>query len=131
VAKSTIQQYIRQAISPLTAKQTWATFLRNHAKGIWAVDFLQTYDLFIRAIFVFVVIELGSRRLVHFVVTRFLTGLKELSFWPGSGQNRENDERIDREPKISGFESQTTREDRDFRLLSRPTRAHIAKCDVS
>jgi len=66
-----------------------------------------------------------------FLFSQYMTGLKELSFWPGSGQNRENDERDDREPKISGFESQTTREDRDFRLLSRPTRAHVAKCDAS
>jgi putative transposase len=57
------------ALSP-PSKQTWATFLRNHAKDIWAVDFLQTHDLFFRAIFVFVVIELGSRRLLHFGVTR-------------------------------------------------------------
>ncbi|MCL7455558.1 MAG: integrase, partial [Anaerolineae bacterium] len=45
VAKSTIQKYIRQVRSPLATKQTWATFLRNHAKDIWAVDFLQGYDL--------------------------------------------------------------------------------------
>jgi putative transposase len=70
VAKSTIQAYINQVRSPVPTKQTWATFLRNHAKDIWAVDFLQTYDLFFRAIFVFVVIELGSRRLLHFGVTR-------------------------------------------------------------
>jgi transposase InsO family protein len=70
VAKNTIQRYIYQVRSPLSTKQTWATFLRNHAKDIWAVDFLQTYDLFFRAIFVFVVIELGSRRLVHYRVTR-------------------------------------------------------------
>jgi len=70
VAKSTIQKYINQVRSPIPTKQTWATFLRNHAQDIWAVDFLQTYDLFFRAIFVFVVIHLGSRRLVHFGVTR-------------------------------------------------------------
>jgi hypothetical protein len=70
VAKSTIQAYINQVRSPVPTKQTWATFLRNHAKDIWAVDVLQTYDLFFRAIFVFVVIELGSRRLLHFGVTR-------------------------------------------------------------
>ena len=70
VAKSTIQRYIYQVRGPLSTKQTWSTFLRNHAKDIWAVDFLQTYDLFFRAIFVFVVIELGSRRLLHFGVTR-------------------------------------------------------------
>jgi transposase InsO family protein len=70
VAKSTIQRWINQVRSPVPTSQTWGTFLRNHAKDIWAVDFLQTYDLFFRAIFVFVVIELGSRRLVHFGVTR-------------------------------------------------------------
>jgi len=69
VAKSTIQRYINEVRSPVSTKQTWATFLRNHAQDIWAVDFLQTYDLFFRAIFVFVVIELGSRRLLHFGVT--------------------------------------------------------------
>ena len=70
VAKSTIQRYINRVRSPVPTRQTWATFLRNHAKDIWAVDFLQAYDLFFRAIFVFVVIELGSRRLLHFGVTR-------------------------------------------------------------
>ena len=52
------------------SKQTWATFLRNHASQIWACDFLQTYDIFFRTVFVFVIIELGSRRVVHFGVTR-------------------------------------------------------------
>ena len=52
------------------AKQTWATFLRKHASQIWACDFLQTYDVFFRTVFVFVIIELGSRRVVHFGVTR-------------------------------------------------------------
>jgi hypothetical protein len=70
VAKSTIQRYIDEACGPLSTKQTWSTFLRNHAQDIWACDFLQTYDLFFRTIFVFVVIELESRRLVHFGVTR-------------------------------------------------------------
>lgn len=45
VAKSTIQKYIKQARPSVSTKQTWATFLRDHAKDIWAVDFLQTYDL--------------------------------------------------------------------------------------
>jgi hypothetical protein len=58
VAKSTIQSYIHQVRSPVPTCQTWGTFLRNHAKDIWAVDFLKAYDLFFRAIFVFAVIEL-------------------------------------------------------------------------
>jgi transposase InsO family protein len=52
------------------SSQTWATFLRDHASEIWACDFLQTYDIFFRALFVFVMIELGSRPVVHYGVTR-------------------------------------------------------------
>jgi putative transposase len=70
VSKSTVQKYIYKVRKLGTPKQTWATFLRNHAREIWACDILQTYDLFFRTLFVFVIIELGSRRLVHFGVTR-------------------------------------------------------------
>ena len=62
--------YINQVRSPIPARQMRATFLRNHAEDIWAVDFLQTYDLFFRATFVSVAIHLGSRRLAYFGVTR-------------------------------------------------------------
>ena len=70
VAKSTIQRYLRDIRGPLASKQSWATFLRNHASQIWACDFLQTYDLFFRPLFVFVIVALGSRQIVHFAVTR-------------------------------------------------------------
>jgi putative transposase len=70
VSKSTVQKYIYEVRNPGSPKQTWVTFLRNHAREIWACDFLQTYDLFFRSLFVFFIIELGSRRLVHFGVTR-------------------------------------------------------------
>jgi putative transposase len=53
--------------------QSWGTFLRNHASEIWACDFLQTYDALFRSIFVFVIIELESRRVVHVNVTRHPT----------------------------------------------------------
>ena len=69
-SKSTIQKHMYEVRTPGSPKQTWATFLRNHAKEIWASDFLQTYDLLFRTVFVFVIIELGSRRLVHYGVTR-------------------------------------------------------------
>jgi putative transposase len=70
VSKSTIQKYMKGVRESLTSKQTWATFLRDHASQIWACDFLQTYDVFFCTVFVFVIIELGSRRVVHFGVTR-------------------------------------------------------------
>ena len=69
VSKSAIQKYIQQVRGP-NSSQNWATFLRNHAGQMWTCDFLQTYDIFFRTIFVFVIIELGSRRVVHFGVTR-------------------------------------------------------------
>lgn len=50
--------------------QTWATFLANHANEIWACDFVQTYDLFFRTVFVYFIVELGSRKVVHYGVTR-------------------------------------------------------------
>ena len=52
-------QEVRERRGP---QQTWATFLRNHASEIWACDFLQTFDLLFRTLFVFVIAELGSRR---------------------------------------------------------------------
>jgi putative transposase len=70
VARSTVQKYLQGLRSAGPGNQTWATFLRNHASEIWACDFLQTYDALFRTIFVFVIIELGSRRVVHFTVTR-------------------------------------------------------------
>jgi putative transposase len=70
VSKRTIQRYMRTMHSPRPPGQTWATFLHNHAAQIWACNFVQTYDLFFRAIFVFVIIEQHSRRVLHFGVTR-------------------------------------------------------------
>ena len=72
-SKRTVRKYMKQArrdLPPRQSGQTWATFLANHASEIWACDFVQTYDLFFRTIFVFFIIELGSRRVVHFSVTR-------------------------------------------------------------
>jgi putative transposase len=70
VSKSTIQKYIQEVRKSLPPKQNWFTFLRNHASQIWACDFFQTYNIFFRTMFVFVIIELGSRRAVHFGITR-------------------------------------------------------------
>jgi putative transposase len=73
VAKSTILKYIRLVRKQTAPDQTWLTFLHNHASEVWACDFLQTFDLFFRALFVFVIVELKSRRVVHFAVTHHPT----------------------------------------------------------
>jgi putative transposase len=70
VAKRTIQRYMRPTRLHRPCGQTWATFLRNHARDIWACDFLQVTDPFYRPLFAFFITELGSRRIVHVGVTR-------------------------------------------------------------
>jgi putative transposase len=69
-AKWTIQRYMRVARPPRRSGQTWATFLRNHGKDIWACDFLPVTDLLFRPLYAFFVVELASRRVVHVGVTR-------------------------------------------------------------
>jgi len=68
ISKSTIQKYLP---SDRTAgsTQTWLTFIHNHAERIWTCDFIQVTDILFRSMFVFVIIELGSRRVVHLGVT--------------------------------------------------------------
>ncbi len=49
--------------------QRWSTFIRNHAKGIVACDFCVTVTATFRMLYVFVIIEHTSRRLIHVGVT--------------------------------------------------------------
>ena len=49
--------------------QRWSTFLKNHAKEIIACDFLVAVTVTFRMLYVFVVIEHATRRLVHMNVT--------------------------------------------------------------
>ena len=47
-----------------------AAFLNNHAGHIRTCDFTVAHDLLFRALYIFVVMELQSRRIVHTAVTR-------------------------------------------------------------
>ena len=51
----------------------WSTFLKNHAKAILACDFFIAVTATFRMLYVFIVIEHGTRRLVHVNVTRHPT----------------------------------------------------------
>lgn len=73
VAKDTIRTYLRRVRPSRSPSQNWNTFLKNHAKDPWACDFLPVSDLFFRTAYVFLIIELSSRRVVQFGVTRHPT----------------------------------------------------------
>jgi transposase InsO family protein len=51
--------------------QRWSTFLRNHARSIVACDFFVAVTATFRMLYVFVVIEHGTRRLTHVNVTSY------------------------------------------------------------
>jgi transposase InsO family protein len=70
VAKRTVQRHMRAVRWRPPGGQSWATFLANHRHQTWACDFLQIFDLWFRPIFAFFIVDLGSRQIVHFGVTR-------------------------------------------------------------
>ena len=60
-AKSSTHKVMAGLRKHRVSKQTWATFLRNHASETQACGFAQAYDLFFRTVPVFVVVEPRSR----------------------------------------------------------------------
>ena len=70
----TVGKYVRRLPRPRGSKdQRWSTFLRNHARGIVACDFFVSVTASFRIVYVFVALEIGSRRLVHFNLTEHPT----------------------------------------------------------
>ena len=49
--------------------QTWATFLRNHAGAVLACDFFIVVTATFQRLYVFVVLDIGTRRVVHWNLT--------------------------------------------------------------
>jgi len=52
-----------------TSPQHWATFVRNHADALVACDFMVAVTAKFRLLYVFVILERGSRRILHCNVT--------------------------------------------------------------
>ncbi len=75
VGKPTVQRHMRAARPPQPpgGGQGWATFVHNHVGAIWACDFLPVVDLRFRTLYAFVIVALGSRRVLHVGVTRHPT----------------------------------------------------------
>jgi putative transposase len=68
ISKRSIQKFM--AIARKKTGQSWKTFLKNQSRHIWACDFTVLHDLLFRPLYIFVIIELQSRRIVHTAITR-------------------------------------------------------------
>jgi putative transposase len=71
VSPRTVRAYWPQDLRPNRghSSQRWMTFMRNQSKAIVACDFVVAVTLRFRILYVFVVMEVGSRRILHVNVT--------------------------------------------------------------
>jgi len=67
VSPRTIGRYLRHLRPPRGRRsaQRWATFVRNHAHAVLACDFLMSVTGRFRILYVFVALEVGTRRITH------------------------------------------------------------------
>ncbi len=72
VAIATVRKNLRLARPPRTPCETWSVFLKNHAKDVWACDFLPVIGLFFRTVYLFFVVDFASRRIVHYNVSALI-----------------------------------------------------------
>jgi putative transposase len=74
VSPRTIRKYLEEE-RPRggSTDQRWATFVRNHAKFIVACDFFVAVTATFRVLYVFVAMEIGSRRILHCNLTEHPT----------------------------------------------------------
>ncbi len=67
VGETTVARYMIKFSKP--PSQTWRTFIRNHMAEIVAIDFFTVPTVTFRVLYVFVILSLDRRRVVHFNVT--------------------------------------------------------------
>jgi transposase InsO family protein len=71
VSPRTVRRYMPVDFGPRkrVPSQRWMTFARNHAQAILACDFFIVVTASFRVLYVFVLMEVGTRRIAHFNVT--------------------------------------------------------------
>ena len=70
ISPRTVRRYMPTAPKqPKMTSQRWMTLVQNHAKAIIACDFFIAVTATFRLVYVFVIMELGSRRILHFNAT--------------------------------------------------------------
>jgi len=70
---ATVRKYMVKPPRPRGDPMTWRTFLKNQADAIWTCDFCVQHTVKFTALYIFVIMELGSRKVVHINVTEHPT----------------------------------------------------------
>lgn len=75
VSPRTVRRYMRRPVPsrPRSSLQTWRTFVRNHARETLACDFFVAVTATFRVVYVFLVLDIGTRRILHWNVTEHPT----------------------------------------------------------
>src|SRR6266568_2947120 len=74
ISPRTVRRYMPETPKrPADPKQRWMAFVRNHAKAIIASDFFVVVTATFQLVYVFVIMEVATRRVLHFNVTRHPT----------------------------------------------------------
>jgi hypothetical protein len=71
VSPRTVRRYMPDDGGPRrhSSSQRWVALVRNHVQAMLACDFFVTVTASFRVLYVFVIMEVGTRRLTHFNVT--------------------------------------------------------------
>jgi transposase InsO family protein len=74
ISPRTVRRYMpTEPKRPKVVSQRWMTFVRNHVKTIIAADFFVVVTATFRLVYVLVIMEIGTRRILHFNVTQHPT----------------------------------------------------------
>lgn len=71
-APNTIAKYLPKSKGPRgnRKRQAWRTFYKNHAHETWGTDFFTIPTLTFKVLYVLIIIDHKSRKIVHFAVTK-------------------------------------------------------------
>jgi len=69
-SEASIRKYMVKTSQPRGDSLSWSTFLKNQARAIWTCDFVVQHTVRFTALYIFIVMELDTRKVVHVNVTR-------------------------------------------------------------
>src|SRR5262249_54545727 len=74
ISPRTVRRYMpKDPKRPKVPSQRWMTFVRNHAQTIVAADFFIVVTATFRVVYVMLIMEFETRRIIHLNVTRHPT----------------------------------------------------------